>query len=263
MNEQDRKALEEGIEGWQEFCNSLPSDIAAEKKKEFLAMAKRGEQRPNFRTHPLGPTLCSYTNKKSDCYDPVFDKQIRKEAPSWFKKTAVENKKELLAKARLGKPKPNWNVPLGKSLHNYTNKHSTTYDPVFDKQIRKEAPSWFNIAANKKKQLLEIAKRGKNRPHQKTPLGRALCNYTNKNRNTYDSIFDKQIRKEAPHWFVDTATENKKKLLAMAKRGESRPNNKTHPLGSALSCYTSKKRNTYDSIFDKQIRKEAPHWFKK
>lgn len=54
----------------------------------------------------------------------------------------------------------------------------------------------------------------------------------------------------------------KEKLLEMAVRGEPRPFQKT-TLGSALGIYTNESRGSYCSEFDGQIRKLAPHWFKK
>jgi len=260
------------------FVNAFVN--AAENKKQLLAIAKRGEPRPRQKKHPLGKALNSYTSKKSSSYDLVFDKQIRKEVPHWFVGTVANKKKQLLEMAKNGEQKPHFRTPLGIALKGYISKSHGCYDPIFEKQI-KLAPHWFvGTVAEKKKQLIEMAKRGEPRPNQrKHPLGNVLGGYTCKSSRCYDPIFDKQIRKLAPHWFksdlifekqiklaphwfVGTVAEKKKQLIEMAKRGEPRPNQRKHPLGLILSSYTCKSHGCYDPIFDKQIRKLAPHWFK-
>jgi len=201
MNKQDRKALEEGIEGWQEYCNSLPGNIAAGKKQQLLAMAKRGEPRPQQK-HPLGDVFVNYVRKDSKSYDFEFREAIIKFAPQWF--GSFHHKQQLLEMAKLGEERPNKQFVLGRVLCHYTIRYSGTYDPSFDKQIRKLAPHWFInkiTTVEKKQQLIEMAKRGEKRPScRKHPLGKVLFHYTNQSA-CYDSVFDKQIRKLAPHWF--------------------------------------------------------------
>jgi hypothetical protein len=94
-------------------------------------------------------------------------------------------------------------------------------------------------------------------------LAQSLSSYTRKNHDCYDSEFDKQIRKLAPHWFVDKVLEKKKKLIEMAKRGHPRPHASNHPLGKAFNSYIGKTHSSYDPEFDKKIRKLAPNWFRK
>lgn len=77
-----------------------------------------------------------------------------------------------------------------------------------------------------------------------------------------------QIKKieQIPDWaweFVNTADENKKKLLRMARDRNPRPNSMKTKLGQALGSYTGKGySSSYDPEFDKQIRVLAPHWFR-
>jgi hypothetical protein len=52
----------------------------------------------------------------------------------------------------------------------------------------------------------------------------------------------------------------KQKLIAIAKSGAKRPNQKTKE-GQALSSYTSKPSDCYCLEFDKTIRKLRPDWF--
>jgi chorismate mutase len=177
--------------------------------------------------------------------------------------TADINKKLLLKIAKNGKDKPSCKTKLGRVLYNYTRKSSSSYDPVFDKQIRKLRPDWFVSTANQnKKLLLKIAKNGKDRPHWKSKLGWALYNYTRKSSSSYDPVFDKQIRKLRPDWFVSTSKQNKKLLLEMAKNGKDKPILRSK-LGAALYNYTYKSSSSYDPVFDKQIRKLRPDWFRK
>ena len=118
-----------------------------------------------------------------------------------------------------------------------------------------------DTAAANKILLLEMARRGEDKPSQETKIGAALSRYTRKNRKCYDPDFDKQIRELAPKWFEKSSDINKTKLLEMARRGEKRPNFK-EKLGIVLDNYTRNGRGSYDPLFDKQIRQVAPHWFK-
>jgi len=109
-----------------------------------------------------------------------------------------------------------------------------------------------------------MARKGEPRPNKKHPLGLVLGTNTNPKSKCYDPVFDKEIRKIAPEWFVfssDIANQKKQQLLQMAIKGEPRPHQTKHPLGSALSTYTNPKSDCYDSIFDKEIRELAPKWF--
>jgi len=96
-----RKALE-STPGWQEFSKAKQS--VADKKKQLLEMAK----------HPLASALQSYMDKSSNCYDPVFAKQIR----------TIDKKKQLLEMAKQGKPKPEGR-------------------PLLLEEVKKLAPHWF------------------------------------------------------------------------------------------------------------------------
>jgi hypothetical protein len=60
------------------------TEIAGQKKKELIRMAKNGEDRPSHDKTRLGQALSNYTRKSSEAYDPVFDKTIRKLRPDWF-----------------------------------------------------------------------------------------------------------------------------------------------------------------------------------
>jgi hypothetical protein len=60
------------------------TEVAGQKKKELIRMAKKGENRPSHDKTKLGQALSNYTRKKSPAYDAVFDKTIRKLRPDWF-----------------------------------------------------------------------------------------------------------------------------------------------------------------------------------
>jgi hypothetical protein len=126
------------------------SDKVAQNKLELKAMALRGEPRPNQNKHPLGRSLCDYTNSNSKSYDPVFTAEIKALRPDWFvsrSEKADLNKAELKAMAIRGEPRPasygKNKHPLGMMLCHYTDPGSKSYDPVFDQEIRALAPQWF------------------------------------------------------------------------------------------------------------------------
>lgn len=122
------------------------------------------------------------------------------------------------------------------------------------------------LAKPKKEKLLKIAAQGKPRPNSKKhPLGMSLNKYICKSGTCYDAEFDQQIRKLAPHWFVNTAEENKKQLIEMAKSipNQPRPKYKETKLGTVLKFYTTPTASSYDPEFTKKVKKLAPCWFKR
>jgi hypothetical protein len=139
-------ALKKRVVGWDSFVAAFEekSMTSKGKKKELLSMPK-GCPRPFQRKHPLGVVLAAYTGKNSRCYDPGFDRTIRKRQPQWFVDGAKEKKRQILA-LRVGSPKPiSYKHPLGMALKSYTLKSHTnkSYDPEFDKAIRARQPGWF------------------------------------------------------------------------------------------------------------------------
>ena len=241
------------------------ADTAKENKIELFNIARNGETRPVQKIHKLGIVLCHYTNPNSSSYDPEFDKEIRELRPDWFDVTK-EYKIELLKVARNEETRPiAGKHKLGSALCWYTNPKSKSYDPAFDKEIRKLRPDWFvNTAKENKIELLKVARNEETRPiARKHKLGSALCWYTNPKSESYDPVFDKEIRELRPDWFVDTAKENKIELLKIARNGEPRPIARKHKLGVVLYHYTNPKSKCYDPVFDKEIRELRPDWFKK
>lgn len=61
------------------------TDIANQKKKELINIAKKGDKRPSHDKTKLGQALSNYTRKSSLVFDPNFDKKIRSLRPDWFK----------------------------------------------------------------------------------------------------------------------------------------------------------------------------------
>ena len=234
-------------------------DTAKENKKKLLEMARRGEPRPLSKTK-IGSALVGYTNKGTT-YDHEFDAEIRKLRQDWFENTTNKKKEILIEIAKTGKSRPLSKTKIGSALVGYTCGKKGTYDPVFDAEIRKIRPDWFiNTAAENKKILIEIAKTGKPRPLSKTKIGKTLVSYTNKGSHCYNPVFDAEIRKIRPDWFINTAAENKKILIEIAKTEGPRPKWKTK-LGRALHDYTVKSKS-FDPVFDAEIRRLRPDWFK-
>ena len=256
------------------------SDRSSQKKQQLLEMARNGEPRPNYKTHPLGKVFFDYTSSpKNGCYDAKFTKQIKKLRPDWFitqSDRCNQKKQQLLEMARNGEDRPNQKThPLGLVLCQYTSSNNRCYDAKFTEQIKKLRPDWFitrsDRANQKKQQLLEMARNGEDRPYyrygghgDKThPLGLVLCQYTSPNNRCYDAKFTKQIKKLRPDWFITRSSQKKQQLLEMARNGEDRPNQKTHPLGKVLGQYINPNSSCYDAKFTEQIKELRPDWFKK
>ena len=123
--------------------------VTSASKSQLLDMAKRGSKRPSAYASMLGKALTRYTSSKNDCYDPVFDKKIRKLRPDWFVKTATVKKQKLLDMASKGHKRPQSRSTnreerlLAIVLTGYTRPTNPCYDLVFDKKIRKLRPDWF------------------------------------------------------------------------------------------------------------------------
>jgi len=170
-------------------CFNFKREITSNSNKRILLdMAKRNEPRPPQKTR-LGQRLFAYTNSKGPCYDEKFTTKIKKIRPDWLitqYNIVQEKKQKLLDMAKNGEPRPKKGVhPLGTSLGTYTNKSQRgSYDPKFTKEIKKIRPDWFvsqtELANQKKKKLLNLAKSGKPRPSFKTELGKFLSERTTK-----------------------------------------------------------------------------------
>lgn len=178
--------------------------------------------------------------------------------------SASMKKEQLINLAKTGGLKPSEKkTSSGKALSNYVHKSSASYDTQFDAEIRRLRPDWFEDTARKKKdQLLDMARRGEERPHHKTNLGRSLNGYVCKKNKSYDANFDAELRKLAPKWFENSAQTKKNQLLEMAKKGMDKPIRGHNPLAISLSSYIRKTSNSYDHNFFTEIRKLAPHWFR-
>jgi len=187
-----------------------------------------------------------------------------------FESSSALKKERLLKMARNGDDRPSGRKhELGAALGRYTNPRTASYDKEFDDEIRRLRPDWFvnqnELANEKKKSLLEMARNNEDRPSgRKHELGTALQRYTNPDHDCYDKEFDDEIRRLRPDWFVnqsELANEKKKSLLEMARRGDGRPNSKTHELGESLKSYTNPDSGCYDKEFDDEIRRLVPDWF--
>lgn len=98
-----------------------------------------------------------------------------------------------------------------KSLYNYIYSKMPEVINVLFPNRQKKNPE------QNKKQLIEMAKNGEDRPNDKNRLNILLRSYTSKLRESYDPAFDKLIRQLAPHWF-DTRLRTLKKLKAIAPK---------------------------------------------
>jgi hypothetical protein len=244
---------------------------AVRNKKILLEMAGKRLPKPSRKTK-LGNVLSNYTRKSCRCYDPQFNKQIRKLAPNWFVTSSdilKENKRKIFDIAIKKLPKPQFNTKLGRALYYYTLKTYSCYDPEFDREVRRLAPHWFvtqfEAAKHKKSKLLTMARKKTSRPNQKTKLGMSLSSYTQKKSGCYDPEFDREVRRLAPHWFVtrsEMADQKKLKIIKIASKKLPKPSLKTE-IGKAFCIYTLKTSDCYDPKFTKHIKKISPNWFVK
>jgi hypothetical protein len=168
-------------------------------KDQILAL-EPGYPRPHSSKDVLGRFLCRFTNIRNMSYDPIFDAEIREKHPDWFINTSRVAKDELLMLP------PGSKKPTGKALgrlHNYTNRHSTTFDADFSKEIRKKQAQWFvKTAPLRKAEILALPPETPRRPQATDPLGRVFANYICKLSRSYDREFHAAVIKRFPHWVV-------------------------------------------------------------
>jgi hypothetical protein len=181
---------------------------------------------------------------------------------------SIENKRKLLDMARSGDERPILGKhPLASAFRSYLREVHDAYDAEFVKEIAKLAPDWFaDHKQEEKRELLMMAKRGDKRPTKSSSgkMGQRFFVYTYKRSRVYDPVFESQVKEIRPDWFVtlwDLAKQKKDRLLEMARKGEMRPIQKKHELGSSLTSYTNRDGGCYDPDFDKQIRSLRPDWF--
>lgn len=242
-------------------------DTVALNKQMIIQMIINGEQKPTvFNEHPLGQALDTYTRKGRRAYDAEFDKFLRDYPGSnWYVSTTSKKMDALLTIARTTKIKPKAGTAQAYDLYRFTKPNRRTYRAEFHKIMLKLVPEWFEtqvVVANKKREiLLQMLRDGKPRPPQSTSLGNSLNGFMKR-----DDAFAKEAHSIPSNWFSDNIKAGKLKkkteLLKIANEGKDRPSKFT-TLGRCLSNYTCKTAAGYDSVFDKKIRKLAPHWFKK
>jgi hypothetical protein len=127
-------------------------------------------------------------------------------------------------------------------------------------ELREQYSLFINSADENKRRLLEMAKRGEPKPVQTHQLGKSFASYIYPTSGCYDPTFTATIKKIAPEWLVNTAEQNKLKLIKLAQTGAGRPSNRTQ-LGSAFQSYIRPSQTTYDPDFLKMITEVAPGWF--
>lgn len=179
------------------------------------------------------------------------------------KETSADKKRKLFKLAANKKAKrPSNKTTLGIALASYTSKKSKSYDPDFTNKIRKMKPDWFLFSKNqavvdRKNEFLRMAKKGMERPTNKTKLGKFLICYTCKGSKLYDDKFNKKIRKARPDWFRNTDS-IKKKILKLSRNKGKIIDEK---LRACLRNYTREESTSFDALFNAKIRKLRPDWF--
>jgi superfamily II DNA or RNA helicase len=244
-------------------------DTAAINKEFIKKLNEKPSRTSNNPTmRKLAGVLHNYIYLSGECYDPEFDKEIRILKPDWFVDTAAINKDLIkkLDQRPSGNSKNMEEKRLGGALCRYTGKTSYCYDPEFDKEIRRLKPDWFiDVAAVNKELIMKLDKRpNKNgKDPEEVRLGHRLSEYISKKCGSYDPEFDKEIRRLKPDWFLDTVMINKQFIRKLNKRpSQSSKDPEEKRLGVLLSSYIRRTHRSYDPIFDADIRKLKPDWFK-
>jgi hypothetical protein len=152
-----------------------------QKKRRLLELAESGAERPS-KKEGIGLALKRYCCTNS--YDADFHKELRTLRPDWFDAdgallpavlpSTAMTKEELLKLAESGAPRPNSNAWL-----------KYQKNPIRTNGLEEaiNAEEIYGAAMEEQR------------------LGRALINYTNKSRKTYDADFDAKIRALRPDWF--------------------------------------------------------------
>ena len=186
------------------FRNRFKSET---KKKEILELAKSGANK----SEKLVKNLSYYLSPSSSLYDPEFRETLKKLCPDWFRNRfkSESKKKEILELAQSGADKPQKpDSPLEWSLRKYFSPSSSVYDPEFKQKLKKLRPDWFRDSSNsesKKKEILELARSGADRPKPKEhPLGYSLRNYLYSCCGSYDAEFKDKLQELRPDWFYKT-----------------------------------------------------------
>lgn len=190
-----------------------------------------------------------------------------KECGFVFDVSMVASKENLLEMAKNGKPKPSYKTKLGIYLLRFLCEKGKDYDAEFEKDLKETNSSWLKSKTDcVKEQLLEMAKKGESRPNTRSKSRSKLFNsfycFISPNSEIYDSKFEDELRQVNPLWFVKSSDKNKEELLKMARDGKLKPPYKLG-IAKALKSYLYKQSSCYDPVFDAEIRRLAPHWFKK
>jgi len=229
------------------WCPKLIS--TAEKKKKLKRMHDDGEAKPHYKSKE-GQILLAHTIPSSNGFDLVFRESLSR----WFIDSAAEMKKELKRMHDDGEEKPHYKSKEGKSLSNYINSSSVSFDLKF----RETVPTWLikrNPVAEMKKKLKSMYDNGEEKPRKSTREGQALRRYTLKG----GKCFDLEFKKSLPRWFVTLTMKRKKKFLRMAKKSEDKSNLSSN-LAHSFYQYITPGSKSYDPIFREQIKSIRPIW---
>lgn len=225
-------------------------------KELFLKMARRGDPRPNKKTHPLGAVFCSYVNpSQKSTFDKIFAADCKRANPSWFIKKSDVRRKELIKMAESNQPKPKYASKMGRILAELTRTDRRNKQNLkFYNLLRKKRPDWFIDQSDNKNKLqtkiLKFASSGLTKKQIKEKVGRKFDDYLK------DEKFRKKLKKIRPDFFIfrkDLANEKKKKVLDFAIKN-IRPDKKL--LNAMYQWFNN------DISFTKKFNKISPKWYK-
>lgn len=219
----------------------------ARKKQLLLQMATAGGPKPP-KSHELGIALRRYLRN-----DAGFRTAITVANKYWVD---GNNKTydDLLELAVNNKPRPSTKTKLGIALRNMSRNSKHTQ---FIITLKERRPDWWvgsghcRITKNEILLLVSTA--------DKKPTGNIWDSILNARGR--DKAFAAKLDEKKPEWFLKSSTIMKRKLIELAKSGARKPFTTTK-FGYSLTNYTNKNNRCYDPIFDAEIRRLRPDWFK-
>ena len=180
--------------------------------RNLIKRAKAGDVRPSAYSGDadvghLGRALTKYTKPSQSANYRKFNEEIRTLRADWFESSSQARKRRFLTAAKAGKAPPSWSKRRkdAEMLRLYLTKSSKVYDAEFAKELKAASSKWgigkSDKSAEKKEQLLAMAKRGEDKPKRAkkgmtaNSLRAALNRYTRSKSESYDAVFTKKIRK--------------------------------------------------------------------
>lgn len=136
-------------------------------------------------------------------------------------KSKEEFEQEIIKIAKQGKKRPSQKTKIGLQICYFTNPNHPRYNKEFANKIKKIRPDWFRNSSDiAKKKLIEMARKGKDKPNIKTSLGRKFYRYAIEKGSCFDPDFKEDIKKANSSWLntgCKKVESKKQKLIGLLK----------------------------------------------